>query len=63
VKLNVQTTTIYLFAYCHNLTHLKVFFEAKMNVSQCDIHALIDYVYSVLIEKGSLKVDNIAEGD
>ncbi len=34
-----------------------------MNVSQCDIHALIDYVYSVLIEKGSLKVDNIAEGD
>ncbi len=34
-----------------------------MNVSQNDIHALIDHVYDVVIKKGSLKVDNIAEGD
>ena len=34
-----------------------------MNVSQGDIHAHIDYVYGVLIEKGPLKIDNIAEDD
>jgi hypothetical protein len=63
VKLDVQLTIIFLFAYCCNLVHLKIFFEAEMNVSQGDIHALIDYVYGVLIEKGPLKIDNIAEDD
>jgi len=61
--LNVQSTIIYLFAYCCNLAHLKVSFKTVMNVSQNDIHALIDHVYDVVIKKGSLKVDNIAEGD
>jgi len=61
--LNVQSTIIYLFAYYCNLAHLKVSFKTVMNVSQNDIHALIDHVYDVVIKKGSLKVDNIAEGD
>jgi len=59
--LNIQLTIIYLFAYCCNLTHLKIFFETVMNVSQSDIYALIEYIYDVVIKKGSLKIDNIAE--
>ncbi len=63
MMLNVQSTIIYFFAYCCNLAHLKVFFETVMNVSQSDIHALIDHVYDVVIKKDSLKIDNIVEGD
>jgi hypothetical protein len=61
--LDVQSTIIYFFAYYHNLTCLKVFFKTEINVSQSDIHVLIDCVYDAVIEKGSFKVDNIAEDD
>lgn len=53
----------HLFANCRNLASVEVTYRARANVSQRDIHTLINQIYRAVMEESLVKVHDVAVGD